>query len=495
MSFPRFSIVIPTRGGGRTLPATLKTCFDQEFDDFEVIVCDNCSDPDVKIAVDGFASPKIRYLRSETPLAMSSSWELAVSQARGEFVTVLGDDDGLMPHALRVLDFLLRHIDTPAIRWNAAFYLWPDIALDGEANYLRLPTGGEVEMRSSREMINNILKFTHCYSNLPMLYNSVVRRSLLDEIRQKTGRLFLTRYPDVCSGFLIAASVERYASTSIPMSVAGLSHKSTGVGHHMIAKQNKIGEDFLRLNAGEGVRLRRIVPDLHVFPVIPVADCFLMVKEALNLDDSVQLDRKTMIVGCVSCLRTDTQSEWHKCMAILRDSLADDVALQDWFDETQAMTAPNLAGHLSLKNKHLGFDGDFLHLDTSEFAVRDVHDCARLCGRLLGYQGVDLTKRFEVGAAVRGVNPLRQQVEEKEMVIRNLASATEERARTFQKLELQLLHQDARLREYSRRLVLQDAELSKMQRLSLRNVPRLTYKLVRKVGRKFSKMLRPKTTA
>ena len=29
---------------------------------------------------------------------MSANWERAVAETRGEYVTVLGDDDGLMPY-------------------------------------------------------------------------------------------------------------------------------------------------------------------------------------------------------------------------------------------------------------------------------------------------------------------------------------------------------------------------------------------------------------
>src|SRR5262249_8324853 len=223
-------------------------------------------------------SPKIKYVRSEKPLAMSSNWELAVSRATGEYVTVLGDDDALLPHALRVLDHLLCRTGTRAIRWNAGFYLWPTIALPEEANYLRLPTGSEVKTLDSRRAIASVIAFEACYTTLPMLYNSVVERRLLDDLRRRVGTLFRTRYPDVCSGFLVAAALERYLSVALPMSIAGLSHKSVGVGHHMIPAQNQIGEEFLRLNAREGKRMRRIVPDLHVFPVVPVADCFEAVK-------------------------------------------------------------------------------------------------------------------------------------------------------------------------------------------------------------------------
>ena len=136
---PRFSVVVPTRNRPETLRHALTTCLDQDFEDYEIIVCDN-SDPapaaEVAAIVAAANSPRIRYLPSDRPLAMSANWERGLSEALGEYVTVLGDDDGLMPYALRELDRLVSRTGAKAIRWQRAIYTWPTIGVDGEANLL-----------------------------------------------------------------------------------------------------------------------------------------------------------------------------------------------------------------------------------------------------------------------------------------------------------------------------------------------------------------------
>src|SRR5262249_49982060 len=77
MSTPRFSVVVPTRERADTLQSCLTTCLDQGFDNYEVIVCDNCSSPATREVVEGFASSRIKYVRAPEPLAMSDNWELA----------------------------------------------------------------------------------------------------------------------------------------------------------------------------------------------------------------------------------------------------------------------------------------------------------------------------------------------------------------------------------------------------------------------------------
>src|SRR4051794_3113068 len=99
MSNPRFSVVVPTRERAATLRSCLRTCLAQDFDDYEVLVCDNFSSPATAEVVRELACPRLRYLRAPEPLAMANNWDLALSQTTGEYLVVLGDDDGLLPIA------------------------------------------------------------------------------------------------------------------------------------------------------------------------------------------------------------------------------------------------------------------------------------------------------------------------------------------------------------------------------------------------------------
>src|SRR5262245_32164305 len=139
MTRPRFSIVIPTRDRAHTLEYAIRTCLAQTFDDFEVVVCDNCSSPATRDAVERCCNPKVKYIRSEKPLAMSDNWDLALSHARGEYLTVIGDDDGLLLHALSAADRAIATLKVKAFRWAKLYYHWPDQAQCFPANYLRIP--------------------------------------------------------------------------------------------------------------------------------------------------------------------------------------------------------------------------------------------------------------------------------------------------------------------------------------------------------------------
>src|SRR5262245_40739862 len=200
MSQPRFSIVIPTRERARTLHFAIRSCLAQKFDDYEIVVCDNCGSPETRQVVEAFDSPKITYVRSDVPLAMSDNWELAVSHARGEYLTVLGDDDALMRHALVEADRLIRVFKTPLLRWSWAFYKWPDYALRADANRFSFHFKGQANRVRSSQLIDELIREPRRYHDLPMIYNSLVHRELLDKLRTRTGRVFNAIAPDVYSG-------------------------------------------------------------------------------------------------------------------------------------------------------------------------------------------------------------------------------------------------------------------------------------------------------
>ncbi|RYG55632.1 MAG: glycosyltransferase family 2 protein, partial [Alphaproteobacteria bacterium] len=171
---PRFSIVIPTRNRADTLRHALATCLQQDFGDYEIVVCDNSDDQSARGVVERANSPLIRYLAPEQALAMSANWERGVGAAQGEYVTVLGDDDGLMPYALRELSALVERFSPKAIQWSRGIYTWPTIGIDGEQDLLRLPLARTLTEVDGRAQIEKVMRFEVGSDSLPMIYCSMI---------------------------------------------------------------------------------------------------------------------------------------------------------------------------------------------------------------------------------------------------------------------------------------------------------------------------------
>ncbi len=410
MSNPRFSIVIPTRNRHNTLEYALLTCLNQNFDNYDIIICDNCSSPETRETVESFESEKIKYIRSDRPLAMSQNWELAVSHADGEYVIVIGDDDGLLLNALSKIDKLLKELGVKALCWDPIFYNWPDCPkkIDGGPNRILIPLVRENQIVQSSKVISKIANCRMSTFNLPQLYNSAIHRDLIALLKKRTGRIFSCRCPDSYSGFAFAYLTQSYAHTGIPMSISAHSSSST-CNASLYSKDNPISQEFKLLCKDDDMfKCHPKVPDIPVIPSV-IVDSFQHAKDALFQDDrNFSINRKKMIYKYAKALRRryeiglDDEQEWRMHLIKIRDSLADDVDLQKWFDSKSDVALVNdfCIGWMDLLirfdrkfltcfSKKLssfdgferGFNGSDLVLDGSEFALKNVFDVAEFCER------------------------------------------------------------------------------------------------------------------
>jgi glycosyltransferase involved in cell wall biosynthesis len=94
------SVCIPVFNGERYIGAALASVLAQTFDDYEVVVVDNCSDDKTVDIVEGFDDPRIRLLRNESNIGAEGNWNRAVDEARGRYVKLLCADDLLHPTCL-----------------------------------------------------------------------------------------------------------------------------------------------------------------------------------------------------------------------------------------------------------------------------------------------------------------------------------------------------------------------------------------------------------
>lgn len=394
MPCPRFSIVIPTRDRAATLAYALRTCLSQEFEDFEVIVSDNDSPPMTREVAESFGDRRIKYVRTPAALAMTDSLEFAVGHATGEFITIIGDDDGYLPHSLREMDRILRLTDTRALRWDAVVYNWPDIAPQRYAkpNALLLPLRllacdyHFIERQESRPRIAEAAQYKIGYADLPMIYCSVIHREVFQKLHRETGRFFKSRTPDVYAAFAVAHAAGFYHTLNAPLAIVGTSGKSTGIARHFVKGKSAIDQDFRTLNEQAGHALHPVVPDLPPIPSA-VGDAFLYAKEALFPNDpELSLDRKRMMEECLGDVDLENEEEWQQALEVCRATLADDADLRSWFEATYGSLSMASRSRRERKQPEKRYGGNYLCLDASEFGVTDVVGVSELCEKLFGYQ-------------------------------------------------------------------------------------------------------------
>ncbi len=306
MSNPKFSIVLPTRNRHQTLQYALKTCVNQDFEDYEIIVSDNYSSPETQEVVEKFYDDRIVSLRTDQPLAMSKNWEFALSHIRGDYVILIGDDDGLFFNSLSLLNKVIDSTKESVIRWDWILYYWPDFFIKNVSGKMYIPMSNGITKLNSPEIIKKVVNYQLHYNALPMLYNSAVHKSILKKIIEKNGVFFHSQAPDIYSGLVIAKNVEHYLSISTPLSLAGLSKSSNGAAQLYTKENSNIKEDFTNLNEKAGLNWHPKVPAINVLPAI-IADSYYHAKDNLFPYEEDAVDYTVLIKNCMQELSNISQ--------------------------------------------------------------------------------------------------------------------------------------------------------------------------------------------
>lgn len=226
----KFSIVIPTRERCDTLYWTLMTCVSQQYENLEIIVSDNFSQDGTKDMVHAFKDHRIRYVNTGRRLDMSSNWEFGLSHVTGDFAMVLGDDNGLLPGALRELSSIIMQTNCEAISWGYACYLWPSNVIS-DTSTISVPLKSGLFQRDSRKMLEDLLGYKCNYGVLPCIYKAFVSVDAINSVKKQSGKFFQSMIPDAYSAIALACVMDTYYYSEKPFSIDGISQHSGGTSY------------------------------------------------------------------------------------------------------------------------------------------------------------------------------------------------------------------------------------------------------------------------
>ncbi len=234
MNEVKITVIIPTRERVDVLDKALKTVTSQDYDNLEIIVSDNYSSDATEDVVRSTNDARVKYLNTGKRLSMSHNWEFALSHVTDGWVTIIGDDDGLLPASLEKVSEMIRSADVRAIRSTVCSYAWPSTARY-EFGRLEVPLRSGCEVRDSKTWLSKVLNGLASYPELPMLYNGgFVDMQVLKEIKSKTGAVYLSCVPDVYSAVSISSVIENYLYSNEPLAVNGASKNSAGTSHFSV---------------------------------------------------------------------------------------------------------------------------------------------------------------------------------------------------------------------------------------------------------------------
>ena len=234
MRSPLISVVVPTRDRPDTLAATLRALSHHKSDRIEFVVQDNSAGPLTAgvVAEAAKRDPRVRYSRSPHPTSQRHNFELGLQAARGDYMGIIGDDDGFCAGSLDWLVSQLEGNPVDAVRWTLVFYVWPTLSTDnvGFINLYAVQCYGENYVTSAKPTAEAAVKAgtIGSWDNI-LVYHGLIARAVYDRVRQKTdGIFFAYPIPDLYAHSVLPFFCDRVLLVNDIVSIYGTSGHSAG---------------------------------------------------------------------------------------------------------------------------------------------------------------------------------------------------------------------------------------------------------------------------
>ena len=379
---PFFSIVIPTRNRADTLKYTIKTILNQDFQDYEIIICNNNSVDDTEEIVKKFSDKRIKYLKSNIDLSMSDNWELAYSKVTGQYVTYLADNDGFINGSLSFMYKLLSLNNYPnIIRWEKNLYNWP--CMDSvNKNTLYINLEKKFEIYDSNTIINEIIQGKRKFQDLPMIYNSFIKNNLINQFKLKTHRLFHSVSPDISTGFSFSMLEKNYLSLSYGITCGANSAKSNGY-NCMRNKDNNIPKDFKNLMNTSKINFHSNIPFVKS-TIAAIVESFLKVKEALKYN-KIDLDFKNIYLKIIKEVKIFDEEDLQETKTKIIEASKFNDKLHNFIIDYLEINPLKLNPYVDIKLEKGFKKNGALVLDGKDFNLTNIEEVSKFMGSFYNY--------------------------------------------------------------------------------------------------------------
>ena len=234
---PLLSVVVPTHNRSQYAISCIQSVLAFQEQKLELVVTDTSTDGRLEGLLQEpscrfLADPRFKYAKLEGPSNLTKNHTDAVSKATGEYVIIIGDDDAITQAAIDAARWASDN-GVAAVSHNMrAVYAWTDfrstLARAGHAGRLYVPReAGGIRWRSTVDDLDAALqRALQATDGMPRCYHGVVRREVLDDVRNRTGAYFHGSSPDMSGAVSLACVIDEYVETDLPLSIAGVSGNS-----------------------------------------------------------------------------------------------------------------------------------------------------------------------------------------------------------------------------------------------------------------------------
>ncbi|MDB4601063.1 glycosyltransferase [Flavobacteriaceae bacterium] len=231
---PLLSIIIATKNRVPYCINSIETILSYTNNDFELVVQDNTDNFELRNYVYSDISDKrLVYNYIPPPFSSIDNFNAGLELATGEYVCLIGDDDGICSTIFEVVKWAkLNKVDSVCPRVFVDYY-WPDAFKKGSLGYLTIPKfTNRVWSKDPKKEIQNLVNdgvINYMKFDLPKFYHGLIKKSCFEEIKSKNGYYIGGLSPDIYAAVSLSNVVKKHMLIDFPLTIAGACKVSTTV--------------------------------------------------------------------------------------------------------------------------------------------------------------------------------------------------------------------------------------------------------------------------
>lgn len=263
------SIVIPTKNRQKYCIEVVKQIISLGLEGIEIVIQDNSDDNRLKEKIQVINSGNIIYNYHGGILSFVDNFSEAVSLATGEYVCMIGDDDGILPNIIEVTKFAKESQLDAIVPGLNAVYFWPSnnpIIINGENGYLCLSyiknTYKEIDCLKGLRDLMKTGGQNYQSLDIPRVYHGIVKKEFIEKVRKITGNYFNGLTPDIYMSTALSLICKKVCRIGYPVTVSGICPKS-GSSDSATGKHTGKLEDAPHFAGHDSYEWDKKVPEIY----------------------------------------------------------------------------------------------------------------------------------------------------------------------------------------------------------------------------------------
>jgi glycosyltransferase involved in cell wall biosynthesis len=289
------SVIIPTKNRSEYAINCICSILNFEYNNFELVVVDNSDDDLLQNWIySKISDSRLKYIRENDFLTVVENFQIGIDNANGEYVCTIGDDDGLNPEIIELVEWAKKNnIDAVTPKFIAD-YIWPDLNHE-KNNSVR---GGSLKIKkfSQRIVFLNVEKGLNQLSStcgmdladsfyIPKIYYGIIKNDVLKKAKNEIGTNFPGVSPDLSGAIVASAYINKYCVIDYPIFIAGSSIKSTA-GSSNLKKHHGSLNDQKHISRDAIASWPKQIPNIFSVETVWSQSAYMSLK-AIRRDDLV----------------------------------------------------------------------------------------------------------------------------------------------------------------------------------------------------------------